>query len=391
MIWHRYAPKMDRMLRLLISGCQISMHYTVWKLETFQHAVRAVSSILVSSFSALSSFCIILWEFLESDIFTFAVPNTAFGILSALATSAFAPSSSTPSSLPPLSSYFSSSLLSPYLPGSLLDGSEALASNYAPSISQVWQRAPAVLVFNLANLLIFDLANQRSPESVAEDRVNKPWRPIPRGKITMEQTRRLMLVAIPLTLALNYVLGAWRQGVFILVLTWLYNDLRGGDEAFVRELIISVAYGLFNHGSLRIAFSNGVTGPETIVHSLRSITWTVIISGVILTTMQVQDLKDVQGDRGRGRRTIVLFLGERFSRISIAFFICFWSFACARFWHLEFLRYAGHTVVAIVLTTRVLFVGGSGREDAHTWRLWCFWHASLYLLPVLSIYRDGIA
>jgi hypothetical protein len=45
---------------------------------------------------------LIIWEFNENDFFTFAVPNTAFGILGTLAQSAFLEQS--PPSLPEVSS-----------------------------------------------------------------------------------------------------------------------------------------------------------------------------------------------------------------------------------------------------------------------------------------------
>lgn len=192
----------------------------------------------------------------------------------------------------------------------------------------------------------------------------------------MDQARRLLLTVIPATLALNYYLGAAQQGVFIAVLSWMYNDLQGGDEAFVREAIIAVAYGLFNSGSLAVA-----TGPEYSL-SPRGLVWTVIVSGVILTTMQVQDLKDQEGDRTRGRKTIALYLGEQVSRTSIAFFVCFWSCACAYFWALGPGPFLLIGVTAAIVALRVLFVR-SQKADARTWRCWCFWHASLYVLPLL--------
>jgi 4-hydroxybenzoate polyprenyltransferase len=288
------------------------------------------------------------WDFVESDFVTFAVPNTAFGVFSALASS-------------------------------LLIEDDSCT---APSALQILHRLPWILAFNVGNLLIFDLANQRAPQSVVEDRVNKPWRPIPQGKITSDQTRRLLLIAIPIILALNYILGAWRQGAFIHILTWLYNDLGGSDEVFVRELIIAVAYGFFNNGSLTVAI-----GPEYSSSTL-GITWTVIVSGVILTTMQVQDLKDQEGDRTRGRKTIVLFLGERMSRSSIAFFVCFWSCVCMYFWGLKPMALSMTATAAAIVAMRVLFIR-SQKGDARTWRLWCLWHASLYVLPVLMTLEDG--
>lgn len=326
-------------------------------------------------------FVSILWGFVESDLFTFAVPNTVFGILSALAAPAlqanpdWSPIPPTPSSHPNLS---------------LLGAQHILKPAYQHPSAHILQNLPAVLIFNLINLFIFDAANQRSPESVAEDRINKPWRPIPCGKITMEQTRRLMLAAVPTVLAINYLLGVWKQGVLILILTWLYNDLGGGDEVLVRELVIAVAYGLFNHGSLAIAASNSNTGSSVWTNGPQAIAWIGIISGVILTTMQVQDLKDMEGDRSRGRRTIPLFFGEGRSRMSISFFVCFWSWLCAYFWRLSLLEFAAHIGIAAVVAWRVVWVRSGQREDARTWKFWCLWHASLYVLPLLGLYGRSI-
>lgn len=286
------------------------------------------------------------WDFIESDFFTFAVPNTAFGIFGAMASSI------------------------------LID--RPATSTFTPSAKMLLKRLPLVLAYNVANLLVFDLANQRAPQSVVEDGINKPWRPIPRGKISADQTRRIMLAVIPATLYINYSLGVWHQGILIHVLTWLYNDLQGGDEAFIREIIISIAYGLFNSGSLLVAVGNEGS------LSSRGLYWTIIISGVILTTMQVQDLKDQKGDKTRGRKTVALWLGEHFSRTSIAFFVCFWTFMCSYFWSLSpfvFVLIAGTGGVVV----QRLFLCTSHNEHAKTWRWWCLWHASLYTLPGISL------
>ncbi|KAK7756329.1 hypothetical protein SLS62_001555 [Diatrype stigma] len=294
----------------------------------------------------------VLWGFTESDLVTFAFPNTAFGILGALA------------------------------------GTFAAADNESgvvprpPTWREIVLRLPLVLAFNWCNLLVFNMANQRSALSVAEDAVNKPWRPISSGKITPEQTRRAMLAIIPLSLWYHHLLGLWAYGLGMLAGIWAYNDLGGGDEAFLRELLIALGYGVFNHGSLRIALgSHGAeVGPKGNL-------WTAIISGVVLTTMQVQDLKDQAGDRLRGRKTIVLFLGERFSRGSIAFFVCVWSCVCAWFWAPPV--WAGALMVALggLVVWRVLMQRGGVADDRRTWRTWCFWHSCLYLLPFVDFGR----
>ncbi|KAI0419309.1 UbiA prenyltransferase family-domain-containing protein [Xylaria grammica] len=267
----------------------------------------------------------VFWGFIESDTFTLAIPNTAFGIFGAFA-------------------------------------SDHLVEGYKPwlelSYSAIIHRILHVLAFNIGNIFIFTLANQRLPSSVSEDRINKPWRPIPRGSITMDQTRRLMLCAIPLVLALDYMVG--------------------GDEVICREVILAIAYGLFNSGSLLIA-----TGLDSQLSSL-GLTWIVIISGTILMTMQIQDLKDQNGDKVRNRKTIVLYFGETFSRASVASFVCFWCSVCGGFWKSGLLVTSFTTSVAFIISLRVLLFR-SPESDARTWKLWCFWHASLYTLPYLSM------
>jgi 4-hydroxybenzoate polyprenyltransferase len=281
-----------------------------------------------------------IWELTESNFYTFVVPNSSFGVLGALA-------------------------------------APILANGPRVAVMKVLMRTPLVVLFNWHNVLNFDLANQRQPESLVEDRLNKPWRPIVTGKMTPDQARRFMLLTIPSALLMNYVLGTWRQGVFILILTWLYNDIRGGDEV-IRDLIISIAYGLFNSASLEIAM-----GEENRINP-NGIVWTAMISGVILTTMQIQDLKDQAGDRTRGRKTVALFLGDTVSRVSIAFFLGLWSFACPFFWRVGPGGYVIPGLLGALVASRVI-LKRNPKEDAVSWKWWCFWTMTLYLQPALHL------
>ncbi|KAK1482178.1 hypothetical protein CCUS01_15835 [Colletotrichum cuscutae] len=199
-------------------NCPLTLKHASFEDEIVSSSTKSSSSCSSSTFTEVLRIPRLIWDFTESNFATFVVPNTAFGLLGGLT-------------------------------------GAPLTSGHAATLSIV-QRFPLVVAFNWYSVLIFDLANQRGPESVAEDLANKPWRPIPAGKVTPEQTRKAMLVAIPAVLALNYVLDVWEEGVFILILTWLYNDLRGGDE-LVRDAIIAVAYFLFNTASLKIAISGG--------------------------------------------------------------------------------------------------------------------------------------
>ncbi|KAJ5155350.1 UbiA prenyltransferase family [Penicillium capsulatum] len=160
---------------------------------------------------------LVLWDFVKSDFSTFVLPSTAFGFLGALAA-------------PKLTEFPQS-----------------------PSIGALLIRAvPRTLLFNTGNLLVFDIANQRLPESVDEDSVNKPWRSLPRGRINPTQARRLLLGTVPAVLAGSAMLGVGAESGLILLLTWMYNDLGGGDE-LTRDPIIAVAYVAFLVSSLHIA------------------------------------------------------------------------------------------------------------------------------------------
>jgi hypothetical protein len=107
--------------------------------------------------------------------------------------------------------------------------------------------------------------------------------------------------------------------------TWLYNDLKG--------------YAMSNMASLHIALGGNGGGQLRKEINHRGLVWTATVSGVILTTMQVQDFKDQTGDQAgdclHDRKTVVVFLGETISRLSIAFFLAFWTCVCTWFWTLS--------------------------------------------------------
>lgn len=289
--------------------------------------------------SCLNNVALNLWLMTKEDTPTFVIPNTVFGICAALA------------------------------------GSQLIERG--GSFLAALTRIPLVLLFNWSNLLIFNLANQRLPESAHEDKLNKPWRPVPSGRMTCEHVRRSMLLAIPLVLAFNhFVLDVGTETALLYTLTWLYNDLKGGDEDWIlRNVIIAFAFGLYNLGSLKVA----VPGPAHVTS--KGYLWIAIISGVILTTMHVQDLKDTDGDQSRGRKSAPIVLGERLARWTLAVPICLWTVYCARFWCLRW-RAVAAVALAGYIAWRCLRISGK-KADRKTWHLWCLWTAVLYMMPLL--------
>ena len=286
-----------------------------------------------------------LWLFTVSDHKTFVLPQAAFGILGALS-------------------------------GPLL------TTNAKPEFTAILLRIPHVLLWTWLNTLVFTISNQRLPEAVTEDKINKPWRPLPSARISITQARRLLLCAIPSSLVLIYFcLGAVEETVLLYCLTWMYNDCGGAEENFaIRNFIIAAAYALYGNGALRVA-----CGSNTSTVICQTYTWHALVSGAIFFTMQMQDLKDQEGDRARQRRTAPLILGDAVSRWTIAIPTLVFSIAGLAFWDLNLFTAAGilPAVMSSIVAVRVLVLR-SQYADRVTWKLWSYWLMTLYALPLVK-------
>lgn len=284
-----------------------------------------------------------LWLFTASDIQTFVLPETTFGIAGALSGS-------------------------------------AITTNSHPRFLSIISRVAHTVAWTWLNTLLFTLANQRLPQSVTEDRLNKPLRPIPAGHITGTQTRRLLMVSIPAVVLASIPLGATEETLVLIALTWIYNDLGGADENFlVRNLINGFAHPAYSAGATRVACRH--TSPCDLNES--GYRWVAIIGAVIFSTLQVQDLKDQEGDQARGRSTAPLVLGDRIARWTVAVPVMVWSVVCPRYWVLSPWGYIAPVALGSLITVHLFLRKGVG-ADRFTWKLWSLWMASLYLLPPLA-------
>ena len=165
-------------------------------------------------------------------------------------------------------------------------------------------------------------------------------------------------------------------------MTWMYNDLDGANENYIiRNLINGFAHATYSSGAARVA-----SGARYL--NSTGMTWLGIVGCIVFSTLQVQDLKDVEGDRVRGRSTAPLVLGDWGARWSIAVGVVGWSVACCWFWDVGLVGWGvvGGLGMGVV---RGLW-GGRGREgDRGTWRVWSVWMMGVYVLPVLARWDDG--
>lgn len=284
------------------------------------------------------------WLTTRSDIKSVVIPQTAFGIFAALS-------------------------------------GPVLTTNPSPQLLTILCRLPLVIVWNWTNVVIFDLANQRLPGSVIEDSINKPWRPLPSGRLSMVQAKRLLLAALPIAFFISCYLGGMEQTVAHMALTWMYNDLGGADENyFVRNLINAFGFMCYNSGAAVVACGHG-----EFTLNREGYRWAAMMCGIVLTSLQMQDMSDQEGDLARGRGTIPLVHGDWVARWTIAVPVSLWSIACPLYWELHPYAFIAPIALGIIVVLRVLLLR-SIDADKLTWKLWNVWNSCLFLLPVIKYY-----
>ena len=238
------------------------------------------------------------------------------------------------------------------------------------------------MLWNWLSLLFFDIDNQFQPGSILEDAVNKPWRAIPSGRLTAAEARHLLILVLPVVILSTLYLGGTAEASALMIGTFVYNDLRGADESFLfRNLLNAGGYICYSSGSMKVATGHGQ-------HKLNdtAAVWLAIIGAIICTTLQMQDMPDVAGDRVRGRRTVPVVYGDGVARVSIAIPVLAWSVICPSFWQSNVL---GHVVIGCACAFFVgrLLLFRTHAADILTWKFWCIWMTTVYLLPVLKIYK----
>lgn len=227
------------------------------------------------------------------------------------------------------------------------------------------------------NLLSLDLANQRLDESVQEDAVNKPWRPIPAGRLSQKEARYFQMILIPVTLGFSYLVGGLQESFVMVTLNWIYNDLGAANENFwLRNIMNALGFMDFIVGASVVA-----GGPGSVL-SRSGWIWVAIMGGCIFTTISLQDLYDQDGDSIRGRKTAPLVIGDFPCRVMVSVGLMVWSFAAPLYLGITLPKLSALLVLALVIIGRT-FAFRSTKDDRCTFKVWCLWVVVLYSLPAM--------
>ncbi|KAL4267149.1 UbiA prenyltransferase [Pleurotus pulmonarius] len=220
-------------------------------------------------------------------------------------------------------------------------------------------------------IYFFTLSNQLV--GLEEDRINKPDRPLPSGKVTVKGARRRWAIALVAFVAVALLNGR----LIVETATWV------GTTVF----LCWTPYGGHWFWRNSVALSAGawalLSGMyKTVAMPTRSEERFFIVVAIWLATaMQIQDLRDIEGDKRTGRRTLPIVVGGRQSRWLIS--LAFLPLSYVVLWVGGIISMAPASVAAAhaLLAYRILFGTGAGYDD-RTYMLFACLFCYILALPI---------
>lgn len=233
------------------------------------------------------------------------------------------------------------------------------------------------------HLVVEDLSNQRKPESIEEDAINKPWRPLPSGRLSSREAFGLLCASIVLATVTSLLTGAVAPSLSFMVLVWLYNEAEiCKTSPGLRNLLNVLGLACFGWGGISVLNAGGNLITQRAQWMLYQ--WLAVVGVAGFTTIHAQDLPDMVGDAARGRKTMPLLYGEGITRWSMAISVMVWSVVCLVFCNVPSkLVWCAPLGIASLMAGTTLF-SQKVSSDELVWKLWCIWTAALYVLPLFG-------
>ena len=174
--------------------------------------------------------------------------------------------------------------------------------------------------------------------------VNRPWRPIPSGRISRVDAclLRIFLVPICLLASIFYGWDVFLTSAGLTMTMVVYDELNLAGHWIGKNACNVFGYLTFEIGATKVmgiiiyiprpAFHHliSVTGRATQLDivALRAMAFS---TGVIFTTIQAQDFSDIEGDLKLGRITLPIY-APSFSRVLTLFAMVAWSAILGTYW-----------------------------------------------------------
>ncbi|KAI1333996.1 UbiA prenyltransferase family-domain-containing protein [Xylariaceae sp. FL0016] len=214
-------------------------------------------------------------------------------------------------------------------------------------IKEILKSFSKMKIWFWSNLFLFKLQKQRKSPSIAEDRINKPWRPPASGKITQTQADVMMYAMYPVVAIVALMLGSVGSCILQTIFAF-WHEWNGARNGFLKSLQAASGLACLCAGSLEI-----VTRCSVLAGEGKAATWLLLIAAAVTTTLHAQDFRDVEGDRATGRNTIPILLGDARARHLLTFGLVFWTGVACSFWHASYMESTLVSVAVIAIVTNL--------------------------------------
>ncbi|KIY66754.1 hypothetical protein CYLTODRAFT_354453 [Cylindrobasidium torrendii FP15055 ss-10] len=193
------------------------------------------------------------------------------------------------------------------------------ATTFAMALAKTasWARLPVVAMWVWCELLEFNTSNQTFGTSPDEDALNKPWRPIPSQRITLDGAKTLRLALMPFNMIMASIFDTVPASIGFEAFISLHNDIGGSDHWLTKNGCTAALYGFLEFGATLVA-------DGTVTLTLNQICAILGSVFIVFTTIQAQDFCDVEGDMASNRSTFPISW-PKFSRLSMLVLPVFWS------------------------------------------------------------------
>ncbi|KAF7303831.1 UbiA prenyltransferase [Mycena indigotica] len=259
------------------------------------------------------------------------------------------------------------------IPGMMYTIAALRSLDSSPSPHFIARALGRSLIYFILYIYNFDIANQIN--GVAEDRINKPDRPLASGLASMKGA----YIRWYATTVLHLVLGAmW--GVLPWTALWVfitvYTSFYGGDKHWTTKNLLFMSTGSLCLLQAAWGLAAPISGHQT--------RWGVLLSSVFGLVASIQDMRDVEGDKVAGRRTLPIVLGTHFRWI-MTLLVCIAPVIC---WQAGFLHYSQRycgavlTMAMFYMALRVM-TGKSSRYDHKTYMILTYIYCGCVAVPML--------
>ncbi|KAJ6564950.1 UbiA prenyltransferase family-domain-containing protein [Mycena vulgaris] len=260
------------------------------------------------------------------------------------------------------------------IPGCIWGIGAALAGQVSPT--SILYRFPRLIVWLTLFIYLFNLSNQIV--GISEDCVNKPNRPIPSGKVTLAGAKRRAVVVLVAFLAIGTISPCLLpESICWALATGFLSWTSAGHHWFGKNTVALIpgTWALLS-GSWR---SVSALTPAAKGYIYGMALWSALLTNI-------QDLRDVIGDRATGRRTLAVVFGPVRARriitggtIPAAIWVL-WA------WNILAVAPVSITVAHVFLGYRVISAEAGPRYDHKTYMMYTYLFClTLALLAVQDV------